>query len=150
MHTTPQPTTPGRRKTLTGIGALIAMLTVLGTATGCETDSGTSASPDTAASAPAEEKPKPAKENAEKQSGDNAAAEQASLPNLVGKGLQDAQDTAQAAGFYVLRSNDATGRGRFQVFDRNWIVCSQTPAAGTHPTDTEVKFSTVKDSETCP
>lgn len=44
--------------------------------------------------------------------------------------LQAAQDKLQAAGFYVLDDQDATGQGRFQVFDRNWVVTRQKPAAG--------------------
>jgi beta-lactam-binding protein with PASTA domain len=77
-------------------------------------------------------------------------AETAALPNFVGKGLQSAQDEAQAAGFYTLDSHDALGRGRMQALDRNWQVCSQTPAPGNHPTDTTVDFGTVKIEEDCP
>ncbi|MET9642833.1 PASTA domain-containing protein [Streptomyces syringium] len=74
----------------------------------------------------------------------------AALPDLVGKGLQSAQDQAQAAGFRRLASHDALGRGRTQAFDRNWKVCSQTPAPGTRPTDTKVDFGAVKLTEDCP
>lgn len=81
---------------------------------------------------------------------DTAKAETASLPDMNGKGLQSAQDDAQAAGFYSLTSHDALGRGRMQALDRNWKVCSQTPKAGEHPTDTEVDFATVKLEEDCP
>jgi beta-lactam-binding protein with PASTA domain len=58
------------------------------------------------------------------------AAQKKRLPNVVGKNLQAAQDTMQAAGFYLLSDKDATGQGRFQVYDRNWVVVRQTPAAG--------------------
>ncbi|UDL99634.1 hypothetical protein [Streptomyces longhuiensis] len=78
------------------------------------------------------------------------ATETASLPSMTGKGLQYAQDQAQAAGFYGLTSHDALGRGRMQAFDRNWKVCSQTPAAGKHATDTRIDFATVKLEEECP
>ncbi|MFH9955959.1 PASTA domain-containing protein [Streptomyces roseolus] len=78
------------------------------------------------------------------------AAEAGTLPNMVGSDLQLAQDTAQAAGFYGLASVDATGQGRMQVLDRNWVVCSQTPAPGQHPTDVTVTFLVVKDDEVCP
>ncbi|MFJ1869953.1 PASTA domain-containing protein [Streptomyces chartreusis] len=81
--------------------------------------------------------------------GAGAEAESATLPNLVGQDLQAAQDAAQAAGFYVLDDQDASGQERLQVFDRNWVVCSQKPAAGTHPTDTAVTLYAVKDNETC-
>src|SRR5688572_6512916 len=63
-------------------------------------------------------------------SGTTAAAMTA-LPNVVGKDLQLAQDTLQAAGFYNLTSHDSTGMNRLQVLDRNWRVTDQTPAAGT-------------------
>ncbi|MGB9999618.1 hypothetical protein ACPMJQ_34560 [Streptomyces pseudogriseolus] len=74
----------------------------------------------------------------------------ADLPNLVGKGLQSAQDAAQAAGFYVLASHDSLGRGRKQVLDRDWKVCFQAPGPGTQATDTEVDLGVVKLDETCP
>ncbi|MFB7580830.1 PASTA domain-containing protein [Streptomyces hydrogenans] len=77
-------------------------------------------------------------------------AEMGNLPDMVGSDLQLAQDTAQAAGFYGLASNDATGQGRMQVLDRNWVVCSQDPAPGQHPTDAIVTFLVVKDDEVCP
>ncbi|MES9616840.1 PASTA domain-containing protein [Streptomyces tuirus] len=80
---------------------------------------------------------------------DEAEAETATLPDVVGQDLQAAQDEAQAAGFYVLDDQDASGQQRLQVFDRNWTVCSQEPAAGEHPTDTPVTLYAVKDGESC-
>ncbi|MFD3334720.1 hypothetical protein ACFWV1_19000 [Streptomyces sp. NPDC058700] len=79
-----------------------------------------------------------------------ADTEPAALPDMTGKGLQSAQDQAQAAGFYNLHSHDALGRGRAQALDRNWKVCGQTPAAGEHPSDAKIDFATVKLEETCP
>ncbi|MGW6014439.1 PASTA domain-containing protein [Streptomyces sp. NPDC055210] len=78
-----------------------------------------------------------------------AEQETAMLPDMTGKVLQTAQDEAQALGFYSLTSSDATGADRFQAFDRNWKVCSQTPEPGEHPVDTTVDFATVKLSESC-
>jgi hypothetical protein len=52
------------------------------------------------------------------------------VPSVVGKDLQLAQDTMQAAGLYNLKSHDSTGRGRLQVLDRNWRVTDQSPSAG--------------------
>ncbi len=72
------------------------------------------------------------------------------LPDLIGKGLQYAQDTAQAAGFTNLTSHDALGRGRNQILDREWQVCDQSPAAGPHPVTTRVDFGVVHLDETCP
>ncbi|MBB5936234.1 hypothetical protein [Streptomyces zagrosensis] len=96
---------------------------------------------------PATKAPTPAAEATTETADDVAAA---ALPHLVGKQLQAAQDAAQEAGFYNLTSHDATGDNRFQVYDRNWIVCSQTPGPGTQSLTTQVDFGAVKDSETCP
>lgn len=72
------------------------------------------------------------------------------LPNLVGKGLQSAQDRAQDAGFRRLGSHDALGRERVQVFDREWRVCFQSPAPGRQAVDSEVELGAVKLAEACP
>ena len=52
------------------------------------------------------------------------------IPAVVGKNHQLAQDTMQAAGLYDLREKDATGQGRLLLWDRNWVVVRQTPPAG--------------------
>jgi beta-lactam-binding protein with PASTA domain len=73
------------------------------------------------------------------------------VPDLVGKGLQAAQDAAQAAGFHHLTSHDSAGRDRRQILDSDWKVCSQKPAAGaTATTDTQIDLGAVKLDETCP
>lgn len=73
------------------------------------------------------------------------------VPDVVGLDLQHAQDTAQAAGFYALSSEDALGASRNQVLDRNWKVCSQDPPGGTAAsTSTEITFFVVKLEEACP
>jgi hypothetical protein len=72
------------------------------------------------------------------------------LPNLVGLGLQVAQNRAQDAGFPALRSHDALARHRVQVFDRDWKVCSQSPAPGRRAVSTRVDFGVVKLAERCP
>ncbi|MEV6575812.1 PASTA domain-containing protein [Streptomyces sp. NPDC051577] len=81
----------------------------------------------------------------------SAKSRKATLPNMIGKGLQSAQDEAQAAGFPLLKSHDSLGRDRNQVLDRAWKVCTQTPAAGSAvDTATTIDFGTVKLEETCP
>jgi hypothetical protein len=73
------------------------------------------------------------------------------MPNFIGKGLQTAQDDAQAAGLSNLTSHDATGRARHQILDRDWKVCFQTPAVGAAVrSDTTVDFGVVKLDEACP
>jgi hypothetical protein len=126
------------------IGALTAA--TLLTLTACEgSDTTSSSKPDT--SDQTKQDPTPA--DTPDTDTDAGAAESAELPNLVGQDLQAAQDTAQAAGFYVLDDQDASGQNRLQVMDRNWTVCSQEPEAGTHPTDTKVVLFAVKDTESC-
>ena len=73
------------------------------------------------------------------------------VANFIGKGLQTAQDDAQADGFNNLTSHDATGRARYQIFDRDWKVCFQSPAAGTTASSgTRLDFGVVKLDESCP
>ncbi|HNO36237.1 MAG TPA: PASTA domain-containing protein [Nitrospira sp.] len=77
------------------------------------------------------------------------------MPDLRGRNLQDAQDTIQALTanevFYT-GSTDLTGQGRNQVLDRNWQVCTSTPAPGeTFTKDSVIDFGVVRiDSESCP
>src|SRR6478609_2635628 len=52
------------------------------------------------------------------------------MPNVVGMNLQAAQDLIQTQGVFFSRSEDATGAGRMQILDRDWVVVDQTPAAG--------------------
>jgi hypothetical protein len=53
------------------------------------------------------------------------------LPDVVGKNHQEAQDALQAAGFYNLSEEDATGQGRKLILDRNWVVVEEVPKGGT-------------------
>ena len=68
----------------------------------------------------------------------NTSAAKIVVPNVVGKDLQFAQDTMQAAGLYHLTSHDSTGQGRSQVLDRNWIVTDQTPPAESQVADDQL------------
>lgn len=49
---------------------------------------------------------------------------------MVGKDHQLAQDTMQAAGFYMLMEEDASGQDRLLMLDRNWTTVRQRPKAG--------------------
>jgi hypothetical protein len=54
----------------------------------------------------------------------------------------------QAAGFYILSEEDATGQGRLLIIDRNWIVVSQQPKGGTRaPADTTIILRSKKIGE---
>ncbi|WP_329521069.1 PASTA domain-containing protein [Spirillospora sp. NBC_01491] len=52
------------------------------------------------------------------------------VPDVVGANHQAAQNTMQAAGFFGLAEEDATGQGRALLWDRNWVVVRQSPKAG--------------------
>jgi hypothetical protein len=70
------------------------------------------------------------------------------VPNAVCQDLQTAQDILQAAGFYNLSSEDATGKGRAQVIDRNWVVVRQSVRPGSRPAPgTQIVLSAVKFGE---
>ena len=79
-----------------------------------------------------------------------AAQETFVMPKLVGVNLQLAQDTLQSKGSYLMDQKDHKGLSRLQIFDSNWKVCAQSPAAGKKvPTSTIVVLSSVKLSESC-
>lgn len=70
------------------------------------------------------------------------------VPNVVGKDHQLAQDTMQGAGLYLLKEEDATGQNRLLLYDRNWVVVSQNPAAGTMASeDTTITLRAKMDDE---
>ena len=52
------------------------------------------------------------------------------MPDLICRGLQAAQDEIQDHGVFGSKSKDATGRGRRQLWDRNWVVVAQDPEPG--------------------
>jgi hypothetical protein len=77
------------------------------------------------------------------------------MPNLIGMDLQGAQDAIQSLSggqVWFSSSTDLTGQDRAQMSDRNWQVCSSTPAAGSAFTvSTKIDFGVVRiDSEECP
>jgi len=76
------------------------------------------------------------------------------MPNEIGKNLQQAQNDLQALTgnpMFVSTSEDLTGKGRQQIMDSNWQVCSSSPPPGSAFTSqTNVVFGVVRDSETCP
>lgn len=86
--------------------------------------------------------------------GSEQPAQQKVMPDLVGRGLQDAQDLIQAVTgnpVFLTRSHDVSGRQRSQTLDANWKVCSQNVEPGAPLTaDSLVEFGVVKLDETCP
>jgi hypothetical protein len=84
-----------------------------------------------------------------------ASADTWTMPNLIGKDLQGAQDAIQSLtsdAVWYTGSTDLTGKGRMQIDDRNWVVCTSTPAPGAAITEsTKIDFGVVKkDIESCP
>lgn len=65
--------------------------------------------------------------------GFETAAKAGVVPDVVCMDLQLAQDKAEAAGFNRLASEDASGQHRRPFYDRNWVVVSQAPPAGSRP-----------------
>jgi hypothetical protein len=82
------------------------------------------------------------------------ATKQWRMPDMVGTGLQRAQDAMQKLTgdpIFVTSSHDVTGRGRHQIIDSDWRVCSQNVRAGaTFTLTSKIDFGVVKLSETCP
>ncbi|WP_234306688.1 PASTA domain-containing protein [Streptomyces sp. NRRL F-2799] len=121
------------------VGAIGNAVNGDGTNTAAPTPSYTTTTAATPAPAVADDKP------------DKVEAETKTVPQFVGMGLQSAQDTAQAAGFYGLKSHDSLGRARHQILDRDWKVCSQNVRANSSAsTDKVLDFGAVKLEETCP
>jgi hypothetical protein len=82
-----------------------------------------------------------------------SAAAAWTMPNLVGSGLQDAQDAIQELtgyGIAITTSHDATGAHRMQIADRNWKVCTQNvPPGATITPKTQIDFGAVMLDEKC-
>jgi len=69
------------------------------------------------------------------------------MPSVVCMNLQDAQDLIQTAGVFLSLSHDATGQGRRQVNDSNWVVVAQNIPPGTPFGEGEADLAVVKDGE---
>ncbi|WP_262365900.1 PASTA domain-containing protein [Gordonia sp. OPL2] len=72
------------------------------------------------------------------------------MPDVVCMNLQAAQNRIQDAGVFFSRSTDASGQGRSQILDSNWIVVAQTPDPGTPITEGDAVLSAVKIGEPSP
>lgn len=78
------------------------------------------------------------------------------MPGVACLDLQKAQDAMRSAGFFYVTASDATGQGRQQLVDRNWVVVSQSEPAGGSPEPTTpidlgtVKFGEPTDAYCCP
>jgi beta-lactam-binding protein with PASTA domain len=75
--------------------------------------------------------------------GGSNGATTGTMPNVVCKDLQTAQDTLQAASYPLITSTDGTGQGRTQIIDSNWIVIAQSAPANSHPDQADRVILTV-------
>jgi hypothetical protein len=129
------------------IGAVAVLLILAGCGTPAAGQSEPVSSPSVAQPTPASttDQPSPA------QPSETAVPQTFTMPDLVGKNLQDAQDALQALGSYLLDQQDASGKSRLQVDDSNWQVCTQEPAAGQEVSvAATVALASVKLDEQCP
>ena len=69
------------------------------------------------------------------------------MPDVVCMDLQAAQNEIQDHGVFFSKSEDASGKGRRQLWDRNWVVVEQSPAPGEPIGEREAVLSVVKDGE---
>jgi hypothetical protein len=69
------------------------------------------------------------------------------MPNVVCMTLQQAQDTIQDQGVFYSKSEDASGQGRRQVIDSNWIVIAQNITPGSPIDEGQVILRVLKDDE---
>lgn len=105
---------------------------------GCGEDSEPAATPQTVtviertvtAEAPADETTDAPPAEEQSATPRDSSSAKITVPNVVGKNHQLAQDTLQEAGLFMLTEEDATGQGRALLFDRNWVVVRQSPKAG--------------------
>jgi hypothetical protein len=125
-------------KSISFIGALIALLLLV---VGCGDTASTADDDQEQTTVTVEktvaEKPPPKTEREVVPPSDDSAADSGSgsgsiaVPDVVGHDHQLAQDEMQAAGLYLLKEEDCTGQDRLLLYDRNWTVVEQDPAAGT-------------------
>ena len=69
------------------------------------------------------------------------------MPDVICMNLQDAQNEIQDHGVFFSKSVDATGDGRRQILDRNWVVVAQEPDAGEPIGEADAVLSVVKTDE---
>jgi len=75
-------------------------------------------------------------------------AASATMPAIrCGEDLQRAQNIVQEHGVFFSRSEDATGQGRSQIIDSNWVVVGQSPDAGQPIGEGDAVFYVVKTDE---
>ena len=162
----PPPEVPRKRPVRKGVVAasvvagVLVLVGIIGDLTGPEESetepiatSTTAPAPVAAAPGPTTQAPAPAQQGrAPATSGEPsptsaAAPIPALMPNVMCTDLQEAQNLIQETGPFYSRSEDATGRGRSQIIDSNWVVVSQAPQPGASIGEGDATLSVVKDGE---
>lgn len=69
------------------------------------------------------------------------------MPDVLCLGLQEAQDAIQDQGVFYSQSEDASGKGRKQLVDSNWIVVEQNLEPGTPFSEGDAVLGVIKDDE---
>ena len=69
------------------------------------------------------------------------------MPDVVCMDLQSAQNLIQDQGVFFSRSEDATGEGRSQIVDANWIVIEQSVMPGERFDEGDVVLKVLKEDE---
>jgi hypothetical protein len=80
--------------------------------------------------------------------GTNAPAGSPTVPDVVGQTLDIAKTTLQTAGFDAAPQDLL--RGRNQLLDSDWTVCTQSPGPVPSVQGATVDLGVVKKAETCP
>ena len=80
--------------------------------------------------------------------GTNAPAGSPTVPDVVGQALDIAKTTLQTAGFDAAPQDLL--RGRNQLLDSDWTVCTQSPGPVPSVQGATVDLGVVKKAETCP
>lgn len=69
------------------------------------------------------------------------------MPDVICMDLQSAQDLIQDQGIFFSKSEDASGQGRRQIIDTNWVVVSQNIEVGAPINEGEVILAVLKEDE---
>jgi hypothetical protein len=69
------------------------------------------------------------------------------MPDVVCLNLQEAQDLIQDQGVFYSRSKDASGLGRNQIVDSNWVVIEQNLKPGEPFSEGDALLGVIKAEE---
>jgi TM2 domain-containing membrane protein YozV len=120
--------TPSEKKLALIVSPIVVVLFLVGAATSSESTSSSTASGS----------------NSSSSSSSTTNSDTITVKDGVGLDYQSAQDLWRAQGLVVMPAEDATGADRIPVIDSNWVVVSQSPAAGEEVEEGSSITATVK------